>query len=83
MAAQSIYLTMKGVAAARKRYNAAMGFTETTSPGQDVTNIMGFLHRGKWHLCCWAWKLALVVPAIHIVLHFLGVPHPEFLSFIP
>jgi hypothetical protein len=60
-------------------------FLETTSPGQDVTNMLGLRlwHRGKWHLCCWAWKIALVIPLLHFVLHILGLPHPEFISFIP
>lgn len=39
--------------------------------------------RLRHHLCCWAWKAALIVPLIHVVLHFLGLPHPEVISFIP
>jgi hypothetical protein len=97
MACQSIYLTMRGLAAAQKRYHAAKTATcdgmhpinpstlVTTTPGQDVTGILGLRlwHRGKWHLCCWAWKLALIIPLIHFVLHLCGVPHPEGIGFIP
>lgn len=43
----------------------------------------GTLHRLRYHACCWIWKVALIIPAIHIVLHLLGLPHPEVLSFIP
>lgn len=40
-------------------------------------------HRAHWHLCCWAWRLALVIPLLHLVLHLLGVPHPEGIGFLP
>lgn len=31
----------------------------------------------------WAIRLAVAIPFAHIILHLLGVPHPEALSFIP
>lgn len=40
-------------------------------------------HRLKYHACCWMWKVALIIPLLHFVLHLLGVPHSEFISFIP
>lgn len=47
-----------------------------------------FVTRARQHAFCWAWKLALVVPAIHLVLHalaFVGIniPHPESIALIP
>lgn len=35
------------------------------------------------HFCCYAWRIALIIPALHVLLHLLGLPHPEVLSFLP
>lgn len=31
----------------------------------------------------WIIRLAVVIPVAHVVLHLLGIPHPEALTFIP
>lgn len=41
------------------------------------------MKRLHWHACCWLWRFALIIPALHIILHLLGVPHPEVIAFIP
>jgi len=61
-------------------------FLHTTTPGQDVTEALGFTHwrhKAKIHACCWLWKLAVIIPLLHIALHLFGIPHPEVISFIP
>lgn len=68
----------------QKRFHPEFGVT--TSPSEDFTEAMGFWrwnHRAKAHLCCWLWKAALVIPLLHLVMHLLGLPHPEVLTFIP
>lgn len=45
-------------------------------------------HALRYHTFCWLLRLALIAPAIHLVLHalaFFGVsiPHPESIALIP
>jgi hypothetical protein len=52
----------------------------------EIPNAHDRLHlheRFQHHLCCWMVKIMIAVPLIHFILHFMGVPHPEVLSFIP
>jgi hypothetical protein len=37
----------------------------------------------RWHLCCILWRIAVLVPLLHLLLHVLGIPHPEAITFIP
>jgi len=51
--------------------------------GMPGAPTLGWHDKFNRHMCCWLWKIAVLIPILHIVLHLLNIPHPEVLSFIP